>query len=63
MSKAQPEEKKITIDGKEYSVPKGFDSTKHTAKVENGKVVITDTQTNKPVDLSPKDDKNTDAKA
>lgn len=63
MSKAQAEEKKITIDGKEYSVPKGFDSTKHTAKVENGKVVITDTQTNKPVDLSPKDDKNTDAKA
>ena len=63
MSKAQSEEKKITIDGEEYSVPKGFDSTKHTAKVENGKVVVTDIKTNKPVDLSPKDDKNTDAKA
>ena len=63
MSKAKAEEKKITIDGKDYSVPKGFDSTKHTAKLENGKVVVTDTKTNTPVDLSPKDDKNTDAKA
>jgi hypothetical protein len=38
---SKPEEK-VTIDGKEYSVPKGFDSTKHNAKLDNGKVVVTD---------------------
>jgi hypothetical protein len=36
----------VKIDGRDYPVPDGFDSTKHNATLQNGSVVVTDKQTN-----------------
>ena len=59
---SKDKDKTVKIDGKDYPVPSGFDSTKHKASLDNGKVVVTDIKSNKPVDLSSTENKNADAK-
>lgn len=52
----------VKIDGRDYPVPDGFDSTKHNATLQNGSVVVTDKQTNQTVNLASTENTNSDAK-